>query len=197
MKKVILCIFFIIVVTKTNAENIFDFSWNFGNIGIGINYSAENDDNFEFYASLLNFTIEQRDINIGFEFSPVKFWYLFGLQDETDKKYNGERFSFINVNIYWDLIENKNIILGPFVSMNYLYVNTFYRIDINEYVFSGGLRFSYKLKHMINFNKYNSQILSTEIGYRNIFGKNKFYFSVNVDVILGLIGIGEGIRSSM
>ncbi|MDR1869240.1 MAG: hypothetical protein LBQ82_04560 [Treponema sp.] len=197
MKKVILCIFFIIVVTKTNAENIFDFSWNFGNIGIGINYSAENDDNFEFYASLLNFTIEQKDINIGFEFSPVKFWYLFGLQDETDKKYNGERFSFINVNIYWDLIENKNIILGPFVSMNYLYVNTFYRIDINEYVFSGGLRFSYKLKHMINFNKYNSQILSTEIGYRNIFGKNKFYFSVNVDVILGLIGIGEGIRSSM
>ena len=197
MKKVILCIFFIFVAIKTNAENIFDFSWNFGNIGIGINYSSENDDNFEFCASLLNFTIEQKDINIGFEFSPVKFWYLFGLQDETNKKYNGERFSFINANMYWDLIENKNILLGPFVSMNYLYVNVFNRIDINEYVFSGGLRFSYKLKHIINLNKYNSQILSAEIGYRNIFGKNKFYFSVNVDAILGLIGIGEGIRSGM
>jgi hypothetical protein len=35
--------------------------------------------------------------------------------------------------------------------------------------------------------------VNSEIGYRNIMGKNKFYFSINVDIILALIGIGSGI----
>jgi hypothetical protein len=197
MKRIFLYIFFIIAIIKVDAENIFDFSWNFGNIGLGINYSADPDDNLEFTVSLLNFTIEQRNINIGFEFSPIKYWNLFKWQDELETQYNGERFSFINANVYWDLNRNNNVILGPFVSMNYLYLNTLNGINFNEYVFSCGLRFSYKLNHMINLKNYNNQIVTTEIGYRNMLGSHKFYFSVNVDIILGMIGIGEGIRSSI
>jgi len=191
MKKLMLVLAFLCILAQSeaSADNIFDFTWNFGNIGLGINYSAGDDDNVEFCVSVLNFTIEQKDINIGFEFSPVKYWHLFKLQDEIDTK-----FSFINAYMYWDLIRNNTILLGPFASMNYLYVNTVSGININEYVFSGGLRFSYKLRHI---NKYNGQILSAEIGYRNISGSNKFYFSVNVDIILGLIGIGEAVRSGM
>jgi hypothetical protein len=114
------------IISKINAENIFDINWNFRNIGLGMNYSSENDDS-----------------------------------------------------------------LGPFVSMNYVYVNTATRININEYIFSGGLHFSYKLKDNKYFKYYNSQIINTEIGYRNIMGMNKFYFSINVDIILALIGIGS------
>jgi hypothetical protein len=182
------------VIFKVNAENLFNLNWNFGSIGLGMNYSSENDDNIEFNVSIFNLLFEQKDLNIGIEFNPMKYWDLFKFQNEVEPINNGGKFSFINTNAYWDLIENNTIILGPFVSINYLYINTSTGINMNEYTFSGGLRFSYKLKDNKYFRNYNSQIISSEIGYRNIMGANKFYFSINVDIILALIGIGSGIE---
>jgi hypothetical protein len=156
MKKIIFGIFFVISISKTSAENIFDINWNFGNLGIGMNYLSENDDNIEFMVSIFNLTFEQKDINIGIEFNPIKYWYLFEFQDEVEVKNDGAKFSFINTNMYWDLIENNSILLGPFMSMNYMYINTATGINMNEYIFSGGLRFSYKLKGNKIFKYYNS-----------------------------------------
>jgi hypothetical protein len=182
------------IIPEINAENIFDINWSFGTVGLGMNYTSENDDNIELTASIFNLTLEHKDTNIGINFNPIKYWYLFKFQNEPEAKEEGGKFSFINTNIYWDLIENDGILLGPFVSMNYVYVNTSTGININEYVFSGGLYFSYKLKGNNIFEYYNSQIINIEIGYRNITGRNKFYFSINVDIILALIGIGSGIQ---
>jgi hypothetical protein len=81
MKKFFLYIFFIMVITRADAENLLDFSWNFGNIGIGMNYSGDDDDNIELCVSLLNFIVEHKEINIGFEFNPVKYWYFYKFQD--------------------------------------------------------------------------------------------------------------------
>jgi hypothetical protein len=78
--------------------------------------------------------------------------------------------------------------LGPFVSINYFFINTNTGIDMDEYIFTGGLKFSYNYK--ILFDKY-SQIFSSDIGYRNITGKTKFYFSISVDLISAVIGIGS------
>jgi hypothetical protein len=141
MKKIMFGILFVMLISKTSAENIFDINWNFGDLGIGMNYLSENDDNIEFIVSIFNLTFEQKDINIGIEFNPIKYWHLFEFQNEPETKENGERFSFINTNIYWDLLENDSILLGPFLSINYMYVNTSTGINMNEYIFSGGLRF--------------------------------------------------------
>jgi len=195
MKRIFIYVFFIIAITKAGAENIFDFSWNFGNIGTGINYSDENDDNIEFNVSLVNFIFVQKDTNIGFEINPIKYWHLYKFQNRIETVYDGERFSFINVNTYWDLLWNKNFILGPFVSVNYLFINTLNGINMDECVFSGGLRFSLLYKeYIMSFNNYSNQIFSAEIGYRNLFGTNKFYFSICCDVILGMMGIGDAAR---
>jgi hypothetical protein len=185
MKRLMLVLaFFVFAQSGASAENILDFSWNFGSVGLGLNYLDGDDDNIEFCVSVLNFTIEQKDINIGFEFSPAKYWLLFELQEKIDRK-----FSFINAYMYWDVIRNNTILLGPFVSINYLYVNILNGINKDEYIFSAGLRFSCKLRYIDDLNTYNAQIVSTEIGYRNISGSNKLYFSVNIDIILALIGI--------
>ena len=185
MKRLMLVLaFFVFAQSGASAENILDFSWNFGSVGLGLNYLDGDDDNIEFCVSILNFIIEQKDINIGFEFSPAKYWFLFELQEKIDRK-----FSFINTYLYWDLIRNSTILFGPFVSMNYLYVNIGRGININEYIFSGGLRFSCKLRYIGDLITYNAQIVSAEFGYRNISGSNKLYFSVNVDIVLALIGI--------
>jgi hypothetical protein len=210
MKKIFLCVFFIIVITRAVAENLFDFSWNFGNLGIEVNYSGSDDDDIEFSVLFLNFIIEQKDINISFEFSPVKYWHSL-IENELETKNKGERFSLLNANIYWDLLRNSNIyldlirnthiyrdlfgnsniLLGPFASLNYLFVNSLSGVNMNECVFSGGLRFSFKTKHIIISNNYNDQIFCAEIGYRNLFGSNKFYFSINIDLILGIMGITD------
>jgi hypothetical protein len=195
MKKILLCVFFIIAITRASAGDIFDFSWNVGNIGGGGNYSASDDDTVEGTVSLLNFTIQHIYTNIGFEFSLIKIWDFFKWQNEVEKKYYLERFSFINTNIYWDLIDNNLILLGPFVSMNYLFITINGGININEFIFSSGLRFSLNSMHIV-YQK-NSQILSAEIGYRNIFGKNKLYFSVNFDLLLALMAIVEGERAKL
>jgi hypothetical protein len=195
MKRIMAGIFFVIIISNVSAENIFDIYWNFGNIGLGMNYSSENDDNIEFTVSVFNLTFEHKDTNIGIEFNPIKYWYLFEFQNELESKEDGGKFSFINTNIYWDLIGNYSILLGPFMSINYMYINTLTGINMNEYIFSGGLRFSYKPKYTI-FGYNSSQILNTEIGYRNIMGKNKFYFSINVDIILALMNLGNVISSN-
>jgi len=193
MKKIIIGIFFVIIITNASAENIFDVYWNFGNIGLGMNYSSKNDDNIELTVSIFDITFEHKDTNIGIEFNTIKYWYLFEFQNELETKENGGKFSFINTNLYWDLIENYSILLGPFMSINYMFINMSNGINMNEYIFSSGLRFSYKPKYSI-FGYNTSQILNTEIGYRNITGNNKFYFSINIDLILALMNIGNGVK---
>ena len=194
MKKIIAGIFFVMILSNASAENIFNIYWNFGNLGLGINYSSEHDDNIEFTATIFNLAFEQKNINIGFEYTPIKYWHLFEFKDKPETKGNGGKFSFVNVNIYWDILENRSILLGPCMSINYLYIHTSSGINMQEFIFSSGLRFAYKLKDIKQFKYYNSQIFNTEIGYRNTTGKNKFYFSLNADILLALTGIGRGME---
>lgn len=185
MKKIFFFIFSIILIRRANADNIFDLSCNLGTIGIGGNYSADDDDNIELGVSLLNLTIERKDINIGLGFSPIKYWRFYKWQNETETTHNGEKLSFFNTNIYWDLIENDIIMLGPFASINYLFIDSNSGMNAKEYIFSGGLKFSFKPTNII--------IISTEIGYRNIFRNNKLYFSVYTDLLLWIYAVGAGV----
>lgn len=188
MRKIIFCIIFVITIPKISAENVFDFSWNLGNIGVGVNYSPEYE-NIELTGSVINLTFEHKDLNIGFELNPIKCWLLLEWNEEVKGL-----FSFINANIYWDLIYNKSVLLGPFASINYMYINTLTGINMNDYIFSGGLRFSYKLKERSYPGNYNSQLINIEIGYRNITGKSCLYSSLNFDLILALFAIGSTIQ---
>jgi hypothetical protein len=86
MKNIVPGVFLILILSSANAENIFDVSWNLGNIGMGMNYSSEAEDSIEFSVSVLNVTFEQKDTNIAIEFNPLKYWYLFEFQDEPEEK---------------------------------------------------------------------------------------------------------------
>jgi hypothetical protein len=178
------------IVSNANAEYIFDTYWNLGNTGFGMNYSSKDDNNTEFTISIINLAFEHKYTNIGIEINPIRYWQLLEFQNEFETKENGVKFSFINASIYWDLIENYNILFGPFTSINYMYINASTGINMKEYIFNGGLRFSLRAKD--SYLGYSfSQILNTEIGYRNIMGKNNLYFSINVDAILALMVISD------
>jgi len=39
-------------------------------------------------------------------------------------------------------------------------------------------------------------VMIISIGYRNIMGRNKFYFSINVDIILAIMSIGSAMETN-
>ncbi|MDR2478629.1 MAG: hypothetical protein LBD48_04870 [Treponema sp.] len=191
MKKMGLIFFFLLLIPAVEAENLLDINWNFGSIGLGMNHSSDSDDSVELTMAFFNFIIDYSVINLGIEFNPIKYWHLFKWQNQPELHDNGQKLSLLNTSVYWDLIRHKDFLLGPFASINYVYVLT--GIDMSEAVFGCGLRFSYRLSDTTFFNNYNQQIISSEIGYRNFMGVNKFYFAISADLLLGLHYAGTGL----
>jgi len=180
VKRILFFLFFINIFSNTNGEDLFKFYWNFGSIGLGMNYSSNENDNLELTVSVLNFVFEQDYSGFGFEVNPLKYKHIIFFNEEQKDK-----ISFLNINTYYDFFENKNIILGPFSSINYFFLNTSAGFNIYEYIASSGLRFSLRSNNVSfynKFNKYNLQ-MDFEIGYRNIMRDNKFYISITGDLI--------------
>jgi hypothetical protein len=101
-----------------------------------------------------------------------------------DKQEWNHNLYFLNGNLYWNPLDMKNIILGPFASINYLNVENMSKFHTDEYIFSTGLRFL--LRTFLNEGAQPFEIIGSEIGYRNISGKHSFYFNVNLDItVLG------------
>jgi hypothetical protein len=161
------------------AEDTFRFNFNIAATGFGINYSSDYDDNFELFAELLSVGIEHKDTNIGIRFSPLKYW-IFTFEDKVNLKNDKQRLSFFNFNVNWNILDRKNLFLGPFCSINYMFLESA-RMKWNEYTFTSGMRFS------LLFNIFKESVLyhfiSSEIGYRNIDGANKFHFNITVDLV--------------
>ena len=154
-----------------------EFKWNYGNSGGGMNvFSDEN--NFELSASLMNFFIEHNKTNIGLEVTPLKYTANYSPNTQKWDQY----LYFLNGNLYWNPFDIKNIILGPFVSINYLSVKNWEGFNTDEYVFGSGLKFL--LRTYINEGKHPFHIVESEIGYRNVSGRHGFCFNVNFDLTL-------------
>ena len=185
MKKMILVFIFAITISQINAENLFDINWNSGNLGLGMNYSSGNDGNIEFTVSIINLSFRQNDLNIWIEFNPAKYWLLIPFERGFMENDADSKFSFIDTALYWNFMRHESFFLGPLVSVNYLFINVSNGINWNDFIFTGALRFSFKL--FDNRFYYGFNVISTEIGYRNVMGKNNFYFSVNTDMILFLL----------
>jgi hypothetical protein len=172
------------IYTQETVKGDIEFNLNYGSFGGGINFFS-NGYNFELSASLVNIFIEHNKTNIGFETTPVK--YITNYSINTQKW--DQSLYFLNGNMYWNPFDIKNIILGPFVSINYLSIDNWEKFSTTEYIFSSGLRFL--LRTYIEDWKQPFHIIGSEIGYRNISGRHIFYFNVNLDItILGGLIVG-------
>jgi len=181
-------LFFIILLFlsyHTYAEDTFRFNFNIANIGAGLSYFSEFDYNSEIFVELLHAGIEHKITNIGMGFSPLKYWN-FSFNNELDLDKDNQKWSFLNFNINWDILDNKEFFLGPFCSVNYIFCeNT--KMKWDDYIFACGMRFSW------SFNIFKENILyhfmSAEVGYRSINGANKFHFNMTIDLITFLYSI--------
>jgi hypothetical protein len=186
MKKMVFLIFFLVSYYIYSDEN-FKFNLNLATTGIGLNYaSIDATDNVELFVEILTAGIEHKDTNIGIGFSPLKYWYLWR-GDEPDTSKNEEKWSFINFSIGWDLLSSNEFFLGPFCSINYMFLENS-SLKWNNYIFTGGMRFLW----VLNIFKENvfSHFISSDIGYRIINGKNNFHFSISVDILTLCYSLG-------
>jgi hypothetical protein len=130
---------------------------------------------------LINIIAEHDKTHIGFEVTPSQYTADYW---DTPGKWE-QNLSFLNGTLYWNPFNIKNIILGPFVSVNYLGVENRSGFNTGRYVFSSGLRFLWGISSAEAEDNWKLllRITGVETGYRNISGRHSFYFNMGVDVI--------------
>jgi hypothetical protein len=163
-------------------ENI-AFNFNSGYVGFGENFPKDGNYNSGINLTLLNFGIEHIPTNIGFEFSPYKDYIWTGSGEIGNG--NNLNHSFLNLNLYWNAftILEGFFYFGAFAYVNYLFVGE--NVYWDKYVFTAGGRIGLR----ISFSRLNYNILSAEMGYRNIDGTSKYFIGIKVDALSFLLFI--------
>ncbi|MDR0600837.1 MAG: hypothetical protein LBG42_00510 [Treponema sp.] len=184
-----------------NFFDRFEISPNIVSFGGGMNLPSlhqnqpEKKDeqyNFEMAIALGEFFIEHKTLHFGFEYELIRFSGYFHRNSDLDI----DKFYFLNPGLYWNLLFRNNIILGPFVSANYLVVENFMydftdgqpfrfnqsrdsqnpynltALKLNEFLFSAGIRFLWRIGWKTFFLP---KTVKCEIGYRNHSGRSGFF----------------------
>ncbi|MDR2542654.1 MAG: hypothetical protein LBC80_04295 [Treponema sp.] len=169
----------IIITIPAFAQSNYVTSFNVGNLGIGGNFPLKNDYNFETSLSLLNIGFENRYSNFEIGFSPLMF---FGWNNDQEVERGFEGASLLNFYAMWNVINYNslgfsNFYLGPFASINYLFVDE--NIHWNRHIFTTGINLGFRG----NFGRLKYNVISFEMGYRNINNSSKYHVGVKMDII--------------
>jgi hypothetical protein len=161
----------------------FVFSWNIGNINNELNIS-ENNCSYTFNAQLINYYIEYRpyfdEVGIIFEINPFKYWYF--------NEYNTHKMTFLNLNLFFNILNGSENYFGPFIAINWLENNNFSKFKIDSPIFNLGLKYSFRLNLSITgddgkFTRpdYLISFIDIELAYRNIEKKHGIYIGLKID----------------
>ena len=173
-------LFFLILTVLTvpvYSDWNFAFNINSGYIGVGVGFPENDNDNTGVSLTLASIGIEHIPTNIGLVFSP--FAYYNWVSSDENGKDNSLNYSFFNMKLYWNVLTVLDgfIYFGPFASVNYLFAGENVRWD--KYVFTVGGHVGFRLSYGI----LNYDLLTTEMGYRNINGKSMYFVGVKVDML--------------
>ncbi|WP_461256441.1 hypothetical protein [Treponema sp. R80B11-R83G3] len=157
----------------------FDVFWNAGSFSGEYNFLTNN---FETSMTIINFFLEHQNTHIGMEFNIVKLIWDYYRKEENWI----QNLHLLNLNLYWNPLDFDKIILGPFVSMNYITQNNDGVFDWNYITFRSGLRFFWRSASH-DYYKIFFQKIGMEAGYENKNGINGFYVNINIDASISLL----------
>ena len=177
-KKLFFAVIIIFAAIPVFAQNGAEITFNIGNVGIGANFPLGSVYDIETHFSLVSFGIEEKTTNLGFVFCPFVYtsWTT---SDDSDGIFNMsyEGISLFNLNLYWNVLSVRNFYLGPFTSINYIFIDKVVYWD--RYVFTAGIQMGMRL----SFKNFEYNLFTCEAGYRNINGTGKYYISGKVDLL--------------
>ena len=168
----LLVIFF--TALPVHSQTDLKFNFNSGSFGIGVNFPMASEYGTELTITLINVGIEDQYRNIGVEFSPLKLHLWTGQYYEDTN--DAAALSLVNLNSYWNIVSGK-IFVGPFASLNYLFIDDTVRFD--RYVATVGMHFGLRF----DFQNFNYNFLTAEIGYKNINGAHKYHLGLKIDIL--------------
>ena len=159
-------------------------TFNVGDFGVGWNFPLNDRFNTESYFSLLNFGLENDNINLGFSFSLVKVhgWSESGWGENNGAAQSDvEAISLFNLNLYWNAVNSApadiSFYLGPFASINYFFLDD--TVNWGKSIFTAGIHMGLRLSgRQIDYN-----LLSAEMGYRRINGSNRYHIGARIDLV--------------
>lgn len=195
--KIIKCIIiiFINIIGTVNAEEKIDSSFQFGNYGFGLNFCPDKN-NIELSLGLVNIIFNNTQTNISLKISPFNLYTNIEATDSPKTK-SVTYLNFININLYWNCLNENNLFLGPFMSSEYLVLRNWGKIVFNDITINTGIKLIYKTNGIdfssINYHSEDSfYAIEIEIGYRyNIYDAHKFYFTMKTDLISTLLFIAN------
>jgi hypothetical protein len=191
--KIFMLLFLFVHQTKAE-ERTFDFAWNIGSFGWGMNIPSE-ENHGGFKIDMLNVYIEHSISNIGIKFSPFNCW--------TNYSFSEQQIHFINIGLFYNLAnlgsrandedideykKSQNyVLLSPFISINYLEYNTNKIFNKSDFQITIGLQFLTLFDSQIFFENslpFGFQFFNIELGYsfKNN-GNGNFYFMIGTDVL--------------
>ena len=164
----ILVLTMILMVFNHKLYAGFDFENGLGTHGIGYNSNKEIG-HFYFVADLWNFFVEDYPTGLGFEINPMRY-------SVTSNSIHS--LSIINAGLYWNIFgippfPIDDIILGPFISVNYLNL-----LNVKDFYYNVGIKF--------NLGLYFANVIG-EIGYQNKNNFSSFYFEIKTNIPIWVI----------
>jgi len=182
MKKItiIIALFLFLAPNVVNADDNFTIKWSLGDFKFGMNrYQGQpsyEKPGWELSFALGTIGVEYKKPNIGLEFNPARWrfghnWFISDI----------EGWNFFNLNLFWNVVTYKLFKFGPFNRINYMYL-TDNGLDWSKFSNTLGVRMG-----LISYNPsfhYNLRYFGVECGYKVNEGRNAFYLSMDMDLLV-------------
>lgn len=159
-------------VEAVEARNT-NINFGLGSFGIGGMFPFGSIDypNLDITFSLLEIGVENNKSNIGIIFSP------FTMLIRENGFYAEAFFSFLNLNLYWNILSYRGIFFGLSTSVSYLIYDGGF--CLNRRMITAGLRGGLRLE----VGHVNMHLLTVETGFRSVDGENGFFFGAKIDLL--------------
>ncbi len=187
MKKIAVIIGMILFLAPSvvKADDNLIVKWSLGDFKFGMNrYQAQPSDKkpgWELSFALGTIGVEFKNPNIGIEINPARWrygqnWFIS----------DSDGWNFFNLNLYWNVFTYELFQFGPFNRVNYMYM-TDNSIDWSKISNTLGIRIGL-VSYDPNYH-YNLRYFGVECGYKINEGRNAFYLSMDMDLLVfgGLI----------
>ncbi|MDR1030496.1 MAG: hypothetical protein LBL76_06440 [Treponema sp.] len=191
MRKNIISIIVILLnfIGTMNAEENVAFSWGLANYGFGLNFSPDRN-NIELSVGLFNFFFDDYKTNMGVKLSPLHI--RTNIEAKESEEINSiTEVNFIDLCIYWNWLDETDMILGPFSSIQYINIRNWKIFDYRDITINAGIKYIYKIKYVEKIDG-NFFLMEYELGYRyNYYDGHKIYINISVDLISTFVMIGN------
>jgi hypothetical protein len=188
MKKIMFCLFVLGIYNLSAYE---DFALKFSPLSFGYGINSFEGNNIEI--NLVTVGFEHKKTGIGIESSAIN---CYGNNNEISYA------SFLNLDIYWnilnfDLLRNNllKIFFGPYSKVNSFIVNKESKHTgkfFDNFIYSAGIRIGL----FLDFYSMYWYVINVELGYRNIYRTDNFYFGITVDASWLLYFITKNYKST-